>query len=354
MDDLDVRSIDEILKQAARIRSDTKCAAIYHDNKPKQIGNYKCNGCGEENSMISTWCFRCGLQKFGNPPEKKINTVYLSHENAKRNIYNTDQILQDLNFKQISSSQENPPKPREINTKTNSARGQVKVFKYNHQTNPLEKEKGNNIGTFKIENHDKVDPKMKNGDSKIFKFEEHEGVDLEMKNSDSIYKGSSKDNSSEDDTLERSVFSSEDIILYDRGENKKNKKRLYIKPLSTPSLITTTHSPTAIKNAWSSSSAKQAKPSGTPLRTRPTRPQSASRPQSPSRNSSLTRKNSHSVCSKKPQNTSLTPSVFERLYKNENKPKIRSVQSSPNLTNSLVERNKKSNSVVTLTAPLLW
>ena len=309
MDDLDIGGIDEILKQAARIRNDIKVGYLYNDADPNHIGSYKCNGCGEENSLLSSWCFRCGLRKFGSPPKPKLNKCYSDEGNAACNVYNTDQLLQSKQAVMMVD------KPREINTTKNIVKGEVKVFEYNQS-----KENKQNI----IEVKDMEVPVIEKRN-----FVENAG--------------------SEGEFLECPSFSSEDIILYDRCENKKNKKRLYIKPLSTPSLITTTAHSTAVKNAWSST--KQTRPSSTPLRVKNTRPNSASK--SNPQNRANSRKYHNSSCSKKSQNSSLTPSVFERLYNNESKPKIRPVQSSPHLIATDKTKNVKTNTVVTLAAPQL-
>ena len=350
MDDLDIGGIDEILKQAAKIRNDAKSGYLYNDVSAKHIGSYQCNGCGEENSLLSSWCFKCGLRKFGSPPKPKMSHCF-SEGDTKYNVYNTDQILQS---KPIVTPAD---KPREINTTKNIVKGEVKVFEYNQS-----KENKQNITGVK--------------DMPVPEIDE----------------GSSMENvGSEAEFLECPSFSSEDIIYYDRCETKKSKKRLYIKPLSTPSLLSSTFSPTATKNAWSTPVSKQTKPFATPLRVKNGRPTSASngrpnsasngrpnsasngrpnstsngRPNSASKSTpqiranSLARKNfptlkhHNSTCSKKSLNNSLTPSVFERLYSNETKPKIRTVQSSPHLIGTEKNKNMKTNAVVALAAPQL-
>jgi hypothetical protein len=314
MDDIDIGGIDEILKQAARIRNDAKCGYLYNDVKPKHIGSYKCNGCGEENSLVSSWCFRCGLRKFGSPPKLKMNHCYSNEGNAKCNVYNTDQVLQSKSKDVVEVH-----KPREINTTKNTVKGEVKVFEYDQSS----KKKQNVIGV--------IDMKLPVMDSDNFE----ENV------------------ASESDSLECPSFSTEDIILYDRCESKKSKKRLYIKPMSTPSLTTPTFSPTVTKNAWSTPGAKQARPSSTPLRIKNVRPNSASKVIPQNRPNSSSRKQHSSTCSKKSLNSSLAPSVFERLYNNETKPKIRPVQSSPQLITTEKNKNTKTNTVMALPAPQL-
>ena len=312
MDDIDIGGIDEILKQAARIRNDANALYMNKDVNPKYIGSYECKGCGEENSSLSSWCFRCGLSKFAKPSKPQLDVSHSVENNTKCHVYNTDQLLEP------KCSERPVNEPREINTTKINAGGDLKVFQYN-QSN------GSKQDTIEIKYIRAPAPH----------------VESPVEN-----------NRSEEESFECPSFSSEDIIIYDRCENKKNKKRLYIKPLSSSSLISTTlNSPTTIKNAWATPVTKQARPSSTPPRAKNGRPSSATKPTLQNKPALLPRKHHNSSSSKKSLNSSLTPSVFERLYKNEAKPKIRSVQSSPHLITTDKNRKTKPNSVIALSAP---
>lgn len=315
MDDLDIGGIDEILKKAAKIRTDIKNGLQCNEVLPTNGGQYKCNGCGENNSWLSAWCFKCGLSKNAKPLNKKIGEkfTYKSVFDVDCNVYNTDQLLEDLQTNQAKKTTE---KPREINSTRHSPRGELKIFEYNQD----EKKKKSSIS------------------SELNK-------QVNINNVKQVVESAP----SSDVESEFNIFSENDIILYDRSrrENKKPKKKLIIKPLSAPSLTQNSGS-SSIKCAWEESSAKSpTKTSNFPIKVH--RPHSMTNI-SPQKSSSNLPKRPSSACSRRAVFS--TPSVFERLYNNESKIKNKTAQSSPQLLSDNVKLLKTS-TVSLVSAPHL-
>ena len=348
MDDLDVDGIDLLLQKAAKIRAEVGV----HSGQTKQVkssGSYLCQGCGQENSNYSSWCFECGLPK----NQKKQPSCFLKRNPDKTSIpnyrvYNSEQILDEA---------ENNPKfeskPREINTTRPDVKGDIQIFKYLEDSKP-------------------------------------EPV-LEVPSTVSL-REMQIDNSSHSDISEpleqprdlSAFYSENDIILYTKGDIKKNKNKVIIKPLSTPNLAA----------AGGSTMAKPVKPRPTNCNKahadissfgppkRPSRSQGRQAWQPPVNTGSIPAKregsagpqrNSASVPNKRgsssvllPQRRaespapakranspaparskrlsssaaiSLTPTVFDRLYKNGGvKSRTRASTSSPNLITEERER----------------
>ena len=307
MDELDIGGIEEILKQAAKIRADIKTGLQCKKELPNNKREYKCNGCGEDNSWLSVWCFKCGLGKNAKPMESKPEQLCTlkSKFSVDCNVYNTDQLLGDLQPNQATKIIE---KPREINSTRHSPMGELKVFKYDQ-----ENQNKKNSGLFAV-NKKNIENNMEN----ILKSTVSLDIESEYNN-----------------------FSQNDIIIYDRGENKKSKKKLIIKPLSAPSQ-NGRFSP--VKNAWDELLlSKQTKPQASNSLIKNSRPHSMTSisPQKAGpeqANSAYKRPNS--ACSRR--TVSATPAVFERLYNNESKIKNRSVQRSPQLMSDKIKLLKTS------------
>lgn len=360
MDDIDIGEIEEILKEAARIRKDANTTISDEKLLDKSyLDSYFCKSCGEENSKLSLWCFKCGLQK-----NKQPNLVHKTEQfTSKCNVYNCDQILPNNN----STVHVNFNDARKINSTTSPPRGKVMEFKYNE---------------------DKDEP--------MYRVDSLE-LDLSLlaENSYSVQQNISQKDRLAHSEIDLSVQNEpSDVIIYDRTfDSKKGRKKLYIKPLSQvetkdvwastvrrnkkipfsktttePVRITTNGrvSSTSISNLETLNSCPNftsSRPNSSSSRQKPlSRPQSAniqnrnnrscSRPSSSSINKNMNSRSSGSLTSfQKRPNSTKTPPVFQRLYENDKKVR-RSIKSSPLLFDIEKSRMVKT-SMVALTPPNL-